>query len=82
MHNIIKHSNADDVSLKVSFSHSHFFISVSDNGIGFNENELNKEIRGNGLANMKERANEIKFDLNIHSILNSGTTIELERKMT
>lgn len=56
LHNIVKHSQASVVN--VEFSIDHFFsISIKDNGVGFNAD--NVHIYNNGLRNMKERLNVI-----------------------
>ncbi len=52
LHNIVKHSQATDVKVNVETS-KELFISIHDNGIGFDE----KNIRpfSNGLSNMRKR---------------------------
>jgi len=47
---------------------------IQDNGKGF---DVSKSTQGNGLKNMKKRANEIKAQLTIKSFPGSGTTIQL-----
>ena len=72
LQNIHKHADATKVEVNV-ISTNKIIIYVKDNGKGFN----NKEIKeGFGLTNMKERANEIGFKLNIYSD-ETGTTLEI-----
>ncbi|MFT3701054.1 MAG: 7TM diverse intracellular signaling domain-containing protein [Agriterribacter sp.] len=72
LHNIVKHSQASEVS--VEFSVDHFFsISIKDNGVGFNSNEVH--IYNNGLRNMKERLNVIGGSCIV--LNNDGTLIIL-----
>lgn len=72
LHNIVKHSSATTVA--VEFSIDHFFsISIKDNGVGFNSNDVH--IYNNGLRNMKERLNVIGGSCIV--LNNDGTTIIL-----
>jgi signal transduction histidine kinase/ligand-binding sensor domain-containing protein len=56
LHNIVKHSQADDVCINISFKKS-LLITIKDNGIGFEEK--NTRGFGNGLYNMKKRMKDI-----------------------
>jgi signal transduction histidine kinase len=47
-------------------------ITISDNGKGF---DLNRKYVGNGLSNMKFRADEITFFLDIRSLPGEGTVM-------
>jgi len=76
--NIIKHSRADFVSISIMKKNNTFIFSVADNGIGFN---LNSKNNGNGLRNLKYRANQINGNLQISSESMKGTTITFEYKM-
>ena len=49
-------------------------LQVSDNGKGF---DLEKVIAGNGLYNLRKRAEELGAVLKINSTLGSGTKIKL-----
>jgi len=49
-------------------------MTIQDNGRGF---DLNKSREGNGLKNMKRRANEIGARLIIESFPGNGTTVQL-----
>jgi signal transduction histidine kinase len=69
--NIVKHANAKVVKLVFSFKDNHLEISIHDDGKGFN----NSEGLGNGLINMKTRAQRIDCKLSIVSIPENGTTI-------
>ncbi|MDP5081817.1 MAG: histidine kinase, partial [Winogradskyella sp.] len=69
--NIVKHANAKAVKLIFNFEKNHLEISIHDNGKGF----TNSEGRGNGLLNMKTRAQRIDCKLSIVSMPNKGTTI-------
>ena len=74
MHNSFKHSNGKLVNLNVFRENNHVTIMLRDNGIGFN---LDWNETGNGLKNVKKRAEQIGGKLNITSSKN-GTLLELE----
>lgn len=72
LQNIHKHAEATRVELNV-ISNNKLIFYIKDNGKGFNSKELKE---GFGLKNMRERAREIGFKLNIYSD-ETGTTLEL-----
>ncbi|MDZ7626659.1 MAG: histidine kinase [Ignavibacteriaceae bacterium] len=57
LHNIIKHSNANEVQVCVDFLQSQMIISVKDNGNGFSIDQ--SPGYGNGLNNMQKRIENI-----------------------
>jgi len=69
INNIIKHAQAQTISLSVEKHNNTFCIKISDNGVGFNTNTPND---GNGLQGMKKRIQEINGSFNIISV--SGRT--------
>jgi signal transduction histidine kinase len=75
LHNIVKHSDATIVDIKLSILDSRFSISIKDDGKGFDPGKL--EFPGNGLINMKKRMNDIGGEIAIKSESGSGTEIEL-----
>ncbi|MGB0177249.1 MAG: tetratricopeptide repeat-containing sensor histidine kinase, partial [Owenweeksia sp.] len=74
LQNALKHSEATMVTVGFKLDKTHWNISVSDNGKGF---ERNNSQAGNGLLNMEYRCTEKGIGLVIKSIPGSGTTIEL-----
>lgn len=75
LQNIIKHSQASEVIIKLDTSQG-IEITISDNGKGFDMNSIQRQ---SGLENMKYRAKESEFILTIDSELNKGTTIHLKQ---
>jgi len=76
--NIRKHSQATEVSLCIGCHDSTISVEVSDNGQGFNPNEvMNSKIplEHMGLFGMKERAELLGGHLSINSSLGEGTSI-------
>jgi signal transduction histidine kinase len=72
INNAIKYSVASKITLKITETNSEINIEVIDDGIGF---ELNKISAGNGLQNMKNRADKINTLIRIESKPDEGTKI-------
>lgn len=70
INNILKHSRAKNVSIKIEDDHGKLDILISDNGKGFNTN-LKKD--GSGLKNMELRAKIIHAEFSIQSEPEKGT---------
>ena len=69
--NILKHSKANTADYLFSFNGKTLEIIIADNGIGFN----GSYIRGQGLANMRQRAKDMNAVINIEA--NEGTVITM-----
>ncbi len=74
INNISKHAHAKICNIYLGKKNEHFFLLIKDDGIGFEQNEINEN---NGLKSMKRRASKINASLNIISELNKGTILEL-----
>lgn len=72
LHNIVKHSQANHVQIKISVS-KNLEIIIHDNGAGFDKNNLRPY--SNGLANMEKRMKDLNGKLEIKS--NKGTIVTL-----
>jgi two-component system NarL family sensor kinase len=77
MANAIRHAQATNIVLQCSQNDSVFFITAEDNGIGFDISTLNK-VTGMGLNNIKNRVDYLNGKLDITSVINEGTTINIE----
>ncbi|MEP7255149.1 MAG: sensor histidine kinase [Ferruginibacter sp.] len=75
IHNSLKHSNASNINISIN-STEHILIKIEDDGKGMKETQEFTE--GNGLLNMKARANEGGFQLHLSSRPGRGTTVLLE----
>ena len=73
--NALKYSEASELNLVLNYSPSHLDIELSDNGIGFEMNNIKK---GSGLINMEKRAALINTDFEFSSELQQGTTLKLQ----
>ena len=79
INNAVKYSNGTVIRLQVTSSIDRIRFSVSDDGIGFDEITVR---RGNGLTNMRKRAEEIGATIHIESTPNQGAHIALQYKLT
>lgn len=76
--NIAKHACANNVFVQlITHDNDTLVLRVSDNGCGFDLNEVNNVSNGLGLNTMKERAINSGGDFRINSTTFSGTTIEV-----
>ncbi len=74
INNAAKYSKATKAQVAVTVVNNIIELTVADNGIGFKED---KEIRGNGLQNMKQRAAIWNAGFSIQSEPDGGTTVSL-----
>jgi len=74
LNNIIKHSDANEANILLSAEDKKFIMIVSDNGKGFNEEEI---ILGEGLKNLRNRASQAGAQILIESNGGKGTKIIL-----
>jgi len=73
--NIIRHSNATWFRLSLIKENNRFFLEISDNGQGFNQESMDFKDRL-GIKGMKERTLEAGGSFKIESTAESGTTIQ------
>jgi ligand-binding sensor domain-containing protein/two-component sensor histidine kinase len=78
VNNLVKYSEAEEAQIKVSIDHPFIRLEVEDNGQGFDELTLRY---GNGLQNMKQRADKWRAILQVKSRPGQGTSISLDMKM-
>lgn len=73
--NSIKHADPSIIKINSHFAGSSWVVTITDNGKGFDYSVGREAERGNGIANMKHRATEAGFELQIDSKLQEGTII-------
>lgn len=78
VNNAVKYSEATVVTVKALILNGYFVLSVTDNGKGFNTEMVPT---GNGINNMKKRAEEIGGELSIISSMQKGTVIKYTSKI-
>lgn len=77
LNNSIKHSKAKHINLIIHNQENKFILAISDDGIGFNRDELTSTTSA-GLQNLQNRAHLINAQLNITSSPGKGTTVTIE----
>ncbi|GAB4283017.1 MAG: hypothetical protein Kow0080_37040 [Candidatus Promineifilaceae bacterium] len=78
LNNVAKHANATEVAISFATSPNadRLVISIKDNGIGFDAENLFSN--GFGLTQMQARVTAVNGTLNVYSQPHSGTTIQVE----
>ncbi|QUH26948.1 sensor histidine kinase [Serpentinicella alkaliphila] len=78
LNNVRKHSNASLVKLRIEMTKEYTTMSIIDNGLGFNIEEVESKDKiegGFGLMNMEERVKLLNGNFEIKSTKNNGTRI-------
>lgn len=75
VNNTLKHAEATQVRIHISEKNQSLFVTITDNGKGFDQNAAEL---GNGLNNIKKRAKDLNSDLTITSEALKGTTVTIE----
>jgi signal transduction histidine kinase len=77
LHNVVKHSKANEVFVSLATNAHGFQLTLRDNGNGFDPAALlPRPGRGNGLKNMRQRLEKIGGNCEIHSAPGTGTEIK------
>ena len=79
VNNIVKHSSCSSARLVIAVHRKELLVTIQDDGQGF---DSNVHLRGNGIANMRERASAMGGHLTIESGAEGGTTINLRTRIT
>ncbi|TNE52320.1 MAG: PAS domain S-box protein [Deltaproteobacteria bacterium] len=77
LNNMLKHAQATHVTVKLQRNNGHILLSIADNGVGFDPEEV---VHGGGLGliSIQERAERIHASFTCTSSPNQGTTIEIK----
>lgn len=73
LHNIVRHSQAQNVFISIMVEVGNLALTIQDDGIGFVHEE--KENLGNGLVNLQQRTNSFGGKFLINSLPGEGTTV-------
>jgi signal transduction histidine kinase len=79
VHNAVKHSDASEITLHMTFQKPELTICVNDNGTGFNADDA--AAAGNGLKNIKRRLAAIGARCQVESRIGSGASIQMRIKL-
>jgi two-component sensor histidine kinase len=86
VNNALKYADCDHVSVRVRIAHHQLELVVTDNGTGFDKEQvktrISQSLSGNGLQNMQIRAKEMKGECQISSTKGEGTTVYLRFPIT
>jgi signal transduction histidine kinase len=72
--NVVKHSRASRVDVRLAREDGGVVLSLSDNGRGFAETEVEQRM-GHGLVNMRDRAHSIGASLSLRPVAAGGTEV-------
>lgn len=81
LHNVLRHSGADEAVVRMEYVNQLLRVTVRDNGTGFDP-ESARRPTSLGLLSMRERAASIDADFEILSRPGGGTVIIVERRDT
>jgi signal transduction histidine kinase len=74
VNNILKHSNADNALIELKEENNKLFITISDDGVGFDKTKINMK-NGLGINQIDARIQMMKGKFQIKSSLNNGSKI-------
>jgi signal transduction histidine kinase len=77
MENIIRHANAKSIALSLQYDKSLLILEISDDGSGFNQEEIENKNRL-GIKGMRERAADIGGTFSLETKPGHGTTIQVK----
>jgi two-component system, NarL family, sensor kinase len=78
VNNIIKHASAVHVKVELHYNENDFKLIITDDGKGFNKDEVQTKKTGAGLANIFKRASLMNAIATVESKLNCGTVINIK----
>jgi signal transduction histidine kinase len=78
LHNALRHSGSETVSVTLADSDGCLVLEVADDGSGFDPDDPELRSRHLGLTSMQERAARLGATLTIDSTAGEGTTVRLE----
>ena len=72
LNNVLKHSQADHVSIRISQSGGILHLVINDNGVGFDSQQMQQ---GLGLNNIRNRLEIVRGNMQIESEPGGGCTL-------
>lgn len=75
MNNILKHAKSNYAEVQLTWNENNLNLIVEDTGIGF---DVYKKSFGIGLSNIKSRVNVLQGTIDIDSLMNRGTIINID----
>lgn len=81
INNILKHSKATQANLEVTCKRNMLYITVQDNGIGFDPKSKATKTKGIGLTGIENRVKLLDGKMEVQTIPGTGTTINIQLKI-
>ncbi len=81
LNNVLKHAKASEINMKINYNSTNFIMHISDNGIGFDNEKLKRDMGFKdklGITNITNRASLIGADLKIITDEGKGTTVTID----
>jgi signal transduction histidine kinase len=76
INNILKHAKANEINIEIK-TNPNFELKISDNGQGFDLENIKNKKQSLGLQNIVERAKIINFETQIFSEIDKGTVVRI-----
>jgi len=77
INNSLKHAKATEILVQFIYDKNKIDITVEDDGIGFDPSSVN-QAKGLGLMNLKNRVNYLNGKIEVHSVINEGTSVNIQ----
>lgn len=77
VNNTLKYSGANKIGLELIEKNNGLKLAYSDNGKGFSVDHVQKESRGFGMINIRNRIKTIQGNISVKSEINKGVEIEI-----
>ncbi|MGH1487547.1 MAG: cache domain-containing protein [Cellvibrionaceae bacterium] len=77
INNILKHSEADEATIRIRQAGSSLTLNIQDNGIGFDTKKINNSASGVGFVDMRVRAESLRGSFFVFSSPGTGTAIKV-----
>ena len=82
LNNCLKHSHATLIEVCIGIEKECVILQVKDNGVGLSGDSSADQMGGNGMHNIRKRAEEIGALISILSVPGKGVTMKVEKQLT
>ena len=82
LNNCIKHAQPGKITVELRIANGSIAMTIEDDGSGFAMESAGEKMGGNGMHNMRKRAQEVGAHLEIRSAPGGGTRLTVARQMT
>jgi PAS domain S-box-containing protein len=77
LNNVVRHAEASQVDVELTGAQSELVVTITDNGVGFDSEQLRNGSHGLGLLGMKERVALVHGNLRVVSAVGKGTRVQV-----